>query len=450
MEINIMATLLEKYSQRLAVSDNTFAKSHNGAKMDSTRKLMVAACLENTNKFLSESFNNSVGTQRADMGEFRKFALNLVTVALPTLIAPELVMVYPMTSFSGYVNYLSYTAGSNKGSVHQGDIFNNVFGMPQTNNADAKYTASAVVEAVTSFVSGTTKVAWTPVVAGTIRALDANGVEVSDNETTAWTAAADGTITAGAYVSGKSASDVAKLAYQYDNVVIPQNDLPILNAEIKGIALQAKARRIAVFYSQMAAFQAKTDYGFNMEDEMAKQAVGQLAYEVDTEVVTTLDETAGAADAALTWSKTLPVGVSKMEHYEGFSEIIEIARAIIYNRTKRFAPNYMIIAADVLPVLTFISGFTAAPAGQVNGPYFAGTLNALKVFVSPALESGKFLIGVNGNDGMSSVAVYAPYLPICPTQLLGFADGAMSQGFSTLYDIKILNENLIIAGKVTD
>lgn len=75
MEINIMATLLEKYSQRLAVSDNTFAKSHNGAKMDSTRKLMVAACLENTNKFLSESFNNSVGTQRADMGEFRKFAL---------------------------------------------------------------------------------------------------------------------------------------------------------------------------------------------------------------------------------------------------------------------------------------------------------------------------------------------------------------------------------------
>ena len=200
----------------------------------------------------------------------------------------------------------------------------------------------------------------------------------------------------------------------------------------------------------MAAFQAKTDYGFNMEDELAKQAVGQLAYEVDTEVVTTLDETAGAADAALTWSKTLPVGVSKMEHYEGFSEIIEIARAIIYNRTKRFAPNYMIIAADVLPVLTFISGFTAAPAGQVNGPYFAGTLNALKVFVSPALDPGKFLIGVNGNDGMSSVAVYAPYLPICPTQLLGFADGSMNQGFATMYDIKVLNENLIIAGKVTD
>lgn len=32
----------------------------------------------------------------------------------------------------------------------------------------------------------------------------------------------------------------------------------------------------------------------------------------------------------------------------------------------------MLIASDVLPVLTFINGFTAAPSGQINGPYFAG------------------------------------------------------------------------------
>ena len=37
-------------------------------------------------------------------------------------------------------------------------------------------------------------------------------------------------------------------------------------------------------------------------------------------------------------------------------------------------------------------------------------------------------------------------MPIVPTQLLGFADGTMSQGFSTLYDMKILNPALI--GKI--
>ena len=39
-------------------------------------------------------------------------------------------------------------------------------------------------------------------------------------------------------------------------------------------------------------------------------------------------------------------------------------------------------------------------------------------------------------------------MPIVPTQLLGHADGSMSQGWSTLYALKILNKDLLVAGKV--
>ena len=109
----------------------------------------------------------------------------------------------------------------------------------------------------------------------------------------------------------------------------------------------------------------------------------------------------------------------------------------------------MIIASNVLPILTFIKGFTAAPAGSINGPYFAGTLNSLKVFVTPNITPGHFVVGVNGDDMMSSAAVYAPYMAVVPTQLLGFADGAMSQGFSTMYDLQLLNKDLLVAGRVT-
>lgn len=108
----------------------------------------------------------------------------------------------------------------------------------------------------------------------------------------------------------------------------------------------------------------------------------------------------------------------------------------------------MIIASNVLPVLTMMSAFKAASTGAINGPYFAGTLNGLKVFVTPNIEPGTFVIGCNGSDMMSSAAVYAPYMSIVPTQLLGFADGGMSQGWSTLYDLKILNKNLLVKGKV--
>lgn len=110
----------------------------------------------------------------------------------------------------------------------------------------------------------------------------------------------------------------------------------------------------------------------------------------------------------------------------------------------------MLIASDILPVLTFIKGFQAAPAGVINGPYFAGTLNGVKVFVTPAMAAGRFVLGVNGDDMMSSAVVYAPYMPIVPTQLLGFADGGMTQGWSTLYDLKVLNPSLVVAGEIVN
>lgn len=41
-------------------------------------------------------------------------------------------------------------------------------------------------------------------------------------------------------------------------------------------------------------------------------------------------------------------------------------------------------------------------------------------------------------------------MPIIPTQLVGYADGGMSQGFSTMYDLKALNEQLVVGFKVYD
>lgn len=74
--------ILEAYKGRLAVAESVYSKEHNGEKLPNFKKLATAKCLENVNKFLNEAFENSVGTQRSDLGMFKKFALNLTTVAL--------------------------------------------------------------------------------------------------------------------------------------------------------------------------------------------------------------------------------------------------------------------------------------------------------------------------------------------------------------------------------
>ena len=39
-------------------------------------------------------------------------------------------------------------------------------------------------------------------------------------------------------------------------------------------------------------------------------------------------------------------------------------------------------------------------------------------------------------------------MTVVPTQLLGFADGGMSQGWSTMYDAKILNAALLVPSAI--
>lgn len=434
--------LLEQYKTRVKIAENMYAKNHGGEQMGNHKKIVLAKVLDNTSKFMNEAFDSSNATQRSQMGEFKKFCLNLTNVAIPNLIAPELVIVHPMTSMSGYITYIEYLAGKTKGATDNGDLFNSPF---KLGNADPTYTSQSVVESYTA-TSGQTAfvMSWYPT--GTVSKVYNGTTELSADDYTVDDDNHKVTLDSGATVG-----DIIKIAYTYDNVVIPQNDLPALRAEMKSISLIAKARRIAVYYSQIAAFQAKTDYGFDLGDQLAEKAVGQLAYEIDTEVTQLLiDNATTPANNLLVWSKTLPIGVSKAEHYEGFSEMVEIAKQVIYDRTKRFAPNYMLAASNLLPILSFIKGWSPAPISNVNGPYFAGTLGGLKVFVTPNIAAGKYIVGVNGDDLMTSAAVYAPYMAIVPTMLLQYADGGTSQGFSTLYDLKMLNADLLVYGTVTD
>lgn len=427
--------ILEAYSKKLAIAEGVYAKEHGNRALSDSKKIAIARVLANTSEYLTEAFENSVGTQLSNMKTFKKFCLDLTTVALPNLIANDLVIVYPLKSRTGFIQYLQFTAGSNKGGVEQGEVFNDVFRLGKMTDERAVYTSAFVPEEVT-LVGGKAKLHWTPV--RDVKLIDAESgasVKVID--------AATGEIE----VTG--AEGKVKVGYIYDNITIPQNDLPIINAHMEGIALSAKARRIAIYFSQMAAFQAKTEMGIDLGEVLATQACAELSYEIDTEVVKMLSDNA-EEEKDLVFNKHLPVGVGKRDHYAGFSEIIELGSQHIYDRTQKHAANYMIIASNIKPVLALVEGWKAASTSKINGPYFAGELNGVKVYVSPVMKPGRFVLGYNGDDMTTSAAVYAPYMAIVPTQLLQFADGANSQGFSTLYDLKMLNPLLLVAGKVVD
>lgn len=435
--------LLETYSRQLKVAEAYVAKNFEGKQMSSNTALTTAVLLDNTNRWITESLDSAIGaTNRGDLGAWKKFCLNLTNIAVPSLIANDLVIVHPMTSYSGSVAYLEYVSLTDKGGVEKGQMFNSVFGHGNMDEARQNFTSQIVVEE------------------GDTATLDAeeNGLSYSDEGAIKFATYkfvgkdADGKAVVAYGEVAPEDMTVEKIAYvtkQFQMNHVPATEIPAIGPRMKHIPLVAEPRRIAVRYDQITAFQAKTDYGFSLDKQIAEQACGELAYEIDTEIVSMLKDGAGEALEELKWSKTLPVGVSKFEHYNGFLEVVEMAKAIIYDRTKKFHPNYMVIASDILPVLRFVSGFTAVKNVKMNGPYKVGELDGMNVYVSPIMEAGKFFLGLNGNDMMSSAGVYAPYMAIVPTQLLGTPDGGMAQGFSTWYAKALLNKNLLVAGEIT-
>ena len=428
--------LLETYSRQLKVAEAYVAKNFDGKQISANTQLTTAVLLDNTNRWMTESMNTQA-TQRSDLGDWKKFCLNLTNIAVPSLIANDLVIVHPMTSYSGSVAYLKYVSKSEKGDIKKGTEFNSVFGLGMHSEARTAFSSQVIVETVGS--DG--KVALTPMASGKFEG-GKDAKVISSTGVVSYKTAAE--LKAGV----EAGSKVAYFSEEFQMEHVPAQDIPTIGPRMNRIALVAEPRRIAVRYDQITAFQAKTDYGFNLDKQIAEQACGELAYEIDTEIVEMLANGAKEGGVKLTWSRELPVGVSKFEHYNGFLEIIEQAKAIIYNRTKKFHPNYMVIAADVLPVLRFVNGFTAVKNAKMNGPYKVGELDGLNVYVSPALGEGEFFLGLNGSDMMSSAGVYAPYMAIVPTQLLGTPDGGLAQGFSTWYAKALLNKNLLVSGKV--
>lgn len=442
--------LLESYKGRLAISEKYYAQKNSGEKMSNSKKMLTAQCLHNTATYLNEAFKVAAGTQRADLGMYKKFCMDITALAVPNFIVNDIFMVAPMSSFSGYITYMEYALGEPKGgaggkleatpftsamSKYDQSIWevNNKINSPFTGFGEmtedrARYSGEKVVEVVDSAL----QLSWAPVIM-------AENVTQKDSEgnPTPVTVDATGKITAGA-----SAGD--RIRYIYDNQYIPQDKLPSVVARMNGISLTAKARRLAVEYSQFAAFQAKQDYGMDFEATIAQQAQAELEYEIDSEAVLLVKETADAltADHKFEWVDEELDTVSYSMKAEGFARKLEQAKAAVYKATGRFMPNWMLVSPDVMPILTFVKGFNASNNTVANGPYVAGTVAGMKVIVSPMLTKACYL-GVLGADGKTAVGVYAPYMPIVPTQLLGFADGRMSQGFSTLYDMQIINPLLL-------
>lgn len=239
-------------------------------------------------------------------------------------------------------------------------------------------------------------------------------------------------------------SDIMKINGNglFETNLVPQNDIPLINCSVEKVLLEAKPRRIAIYYSQLAEFQANKDYNYNLSDDLKKQAEFELQYEIDNEIVENVIAIGKKNKNKTMFYATAPLGVNMRDHYETLAVTLAEADANLFAQTNKFTGTYVLCGPKALRFFSMMNGFKMMSENRFGfGPYVAGNISGKKLIVTPAITDDSMYVGVNTPD--ASALIYGTYMPIIPTQMLQFADGGTSQGFSTLYDIKVLNPNLV-------
>ena len=105
-------------------------------------------------------------------------------------------------------------------------------------------------------------------------------------------------------------------------------------------------------------YELQKEYGNDMQQLLATQAVSEIQQEIDNEITSDLYRIANAGPEVV-WSRIQPVGVSIEDHYNGFlTKIIEGSNQI-FAATKRSRANFMICGLNVDAVLKCMRSFEA-------------------------------------------------------------------------------------------
>ena len=412
----------------------------------------LAVLLHNTQQMLQRT---DEATQPADVQNFKKQALALVSAVIPNLIAEELVTVQPLQLKIGQVFFLKYMYGTNKGKVKAGEVAFDRYGRP-TNEINY---SSEIVEGEEFATGDGAKVNFEGNLSFIrVRHINAiNGIAVECD--------AEGKIT-GAGVSGTVDLETGKLNikfntapgdgevievdYEYDLESVLPNTIPEVQLQLSETTLKARPRKLKTLYSFDAGQDLMRQQGVDIDESLLEAAVNSIRAEIDAEIINDLWVQAGLTS---TWNNAWnkDSGLSKREYNMTFVDEITAAGNAMFEVTRRCQPNFLVVgrlAADALDSIGAPRFQGVANAGG-TGAFFAGVLDGrIRVYKNPYFQANQYLLGYRGDTLIDAGYVYAPYIPIMTTNLLMAEDFVGRRGYATSYAKKMLQPQLYIKGTV--
>ena len=436
--------LLRKHSRMISAVNKALKENANyGRELDEFKKSNLAVMLENVSHAFDvrAKLTEAQGTQVGDIAKKNDY-LNLISAVMPTLVAEDLVNVQPLKQKAGVVYYLKNVFDDNKGKIEKGDVissFERVYVENDKLDSAFKYTSETVEAEALVVEGGTAKLAWTPVVPGSVK-IGGNTDDGAGNIGSAKIDYETGVIT------GLSGSNL-EADYEHDMYAAPIR-VPRIKTIVTDITVTARPRKLATAFSLDAAYELQMTQNVDLQSIIAGAATDEIRSEIDGEILNDLANS--GTTMTVSFNMPVPFGISRADHYESFYQTVVEGANKIYAKTRRITGNYLIVGENAANILETHSKFKAAASLNEAGPHVAGTLNGKFLVVkNPYFGADDFIIGYNGDTPWDGGYVYAPYMAITSTQFIMGENFLGTQGYATSYAKKLLSADFYVNGAIT-
>ena len=223
--------------------------------------------------------------------------------------------------------------------------------------------------------------------------------------------------------------------YAYDNA----DHIPEIDINIKSHPVVAQDRKLKVKWTPELAQDLNAYHSVDAEAELTQVMADQIALDIDSEILIDMTQNAMKAGAVkLYWDRRPGFFVNKdtgaplagasftgnqQEWYLGLLETITDASNQIHRKNLRSGATWMVTSPDVCTILENIVQWRpimdfgdAAQTKFSMGIEKAGTLSGrYTVYKAPFFFRNVILLGVKGEEWLSTSYVYAPYIPLIVT-----------------------------------
>ena len=436
--------LLRKHNRVISAVNRALKENANyGRELDTYKKTSLAIMLETvSHAFDVRAKLMESGTQVGDIAKKNDY-LNLIAAVMPTLVAEDLVNVQPLKQKAGVVYYMKHVYDDNKGTIARGDAISTidrVWPAAEKLEGAINYSSEDIVDEAIDLADGNAKLAWTPVVPGS--------VVIGDNTDDGEGNIGSGTIDyATGTITGLTDAVNKTVSYKMDLYTAPMR-VPRIRTVITDLTVTARPRKLATAFSMDAAFDVQMTQNVDLQSIIQGAATDEIRSEIDGEILQ--DLATSGTDMTISWNMPTPFGISRFEHYESFYQTIVEGANKIYNKTRRITGNFVIAGENAANVIETHSKFKAAASLNEAGPHIAGTLNGKYLIVkNPYYGSDDFVIGHNGDTPFDGGYCYAPYMPITSTQFIMGENFQGTQGYATSYAKKLVSKDFYVNGQIT-